>query len=159
MTIRPIRNGEGPEVVDLLRRSFITVADRFSLTPENCPKNVAFYTEQRFEEDVDRGMRYYLLEEEGQLRGCVALEPARPGVVYLGRLAVLPNHRSQGFGQALIRHIFEEARQMGIGRVEIGIIEADTDLKNWYRQFGFESTGTKTFDHLPFVVGFMAAEL
>jgi len=159
MTIRPIRNDEGPVVVDLLRRSFATVAERFDLTTENCPKHVAFYTEKRFAEDIDRGMRYYLLEEEGRLCGCVALEPAKPGVVYLGRLAVLPEHRSQGFGQALVRHVFDEAEQMGISRVEIGIIEADTNLKNWYRQFGFESTGAKTFDHLPFVVGFMAKEL
>ena len=159
MTIRPVRTDEGPVVVDLLRRSFATVAERFGLTMENCPKNMAFYTEQRFAEDINRDMRYYLLEDDTSICGCVALEPAKPETIYLGRLAVLPEHRSQGLGQALVRHIFTEAKQMGIRRVEIGIIEEDTHLKDWYRQFGFEPTGTKTFDHLPFVVGFMAKEL
>ena len=47
----------------------------------------------------------------------------------------------------------------GVTRVEIGIISEDTQLKDWYRQFGFVQTGTKAFDHLPFVVAFMAKEL
>ena len=28
-------------------------------------------------------------------------------------------------------------------------------LKAWYQSQGFIHTGTKTFDHLPFTVGFM----
>ncbi len=159
MTIRPVRTDEGPVVVDLLRRSFATVAERFGLTMENCPKNVAFYTQQRFAEDIDRGMRYYLLEDDTSIYGCVALEPAKPETIYLGRLAVLPEHRSRGFGQALVHHICAEAEQMGVRRVEIGLIEEDSQMKDWYRQFGFTPTGTKTFDHLPFVVGFMVKEL
>ena len=35
MTIRPARAEEGPMVVDMLRRSFATVAKRFGLTTEN----------------------------------------------------------------------------------------------------------------------------
>lgn len=159
MTIRPVRIDDGQVVVDLLRRSFATVAERFGLTMKNCPQSVAFYTEQRFATDLDRGMQYYLLEDDGQPCGCVALEPATPDMVYLGRLAVLPEHRGKGLGRTLVHHIFAEAKRIGARRVEIGIIEADTRLKDWYRRFGFTPTGTKTFDHLPFVVGFMANEL
>ena len=159
MTIRPAQADEGPVIVEVLRRSFATVAERFGLTMENCPKNVAFYTEQRFAEDLDRGMQYFLLEDAGRVCGCVALERARPEMAYLGRLAVLPEHRCQGMGRTLVQHIFAEARQTGIKRVEIGIIEEDTQLKDWYRRLGFAPTGTKTFDHLPFVVGFLAIEL
>jgi len=146
-------------VVDLLRRSFATVAERFGLTMENCPKNVAFYTEERFAEDLERGMQYYLLEDDGQICGCIALERAKPEMAYLGRLAVLPEQRHKGLGRALVHHIFSEARRIGVRRVEIGIIEEDTRLKDWYRRLGFVPTGTKTFDHLPFVVGFLAIEL
>lgn len=159
MTIRPVRIDDGRTVVDVLRRSFATVAERFGLTVENCPRNIAFYTEERLAEDLDRGMQFYLLENEGQICGCVALEQAKPEMVYLGRLAVLPEHRSRGFGRTLVHHIFAEAKQMGVTRVEIGIISEDTRLKDWYGQFGFVETGTKTFDHLPFVVAFMAKEL
>lgn len=159
MTIRSIRIDESQAAVDILRRSFATVAERFGLTMENCPRNMAFYTEQRFVEDINRGMQFYLLENDGQVYGCVALERAKSDMIYLGRLAVLPEHRSKGLGQALVHHIFAEAKQMGVKRVEIGVISEDTQLKDWYRQFGFVQTGTKAFDHLPFVVAFMAKEL
>ena len=35
----------------------------------------------------------------------------------------------------------------------------DIKLRNWYGKFGFVLKSTKTFDHLPFVVAFMAAEI
>jgi ribosomal protein S18 acetylase RimI-like enzyme len=146
-------------LVDVIRRACATVAKRFALTPQNCPKTAAFYTMDRLRADLDRGVQYYLLEDNTEACGCVALENAKPGVCYLERLAVLPEHRSKGFGTALVRHAFAEAMAMGIRRIEIGIIAEDTRLKQWYRRFGFELTGTKTFDHLPFLVAFMATDL
>jgi predicted N-acetyltransferase YhbS len=159
MTIRLMNRDEVPLVTDVLQRSFATVAERFGLTQENCPRHIAFYTEARLREDLDQGMRFYVLEDDGHICGCVALEPARPGVCYLGRLAVLPQHRSRGFGQTLVRHALAEAVRIGVGRVEIGMISQDSQLKDWYRRFGFEQTGTKEFPHLPFVVAFMVKRL
>lgn len=159
MTIRPINADDLPRLLDIIRRACATVAKRFGLTPENCPKTAAFYTMDRLRADLDRGVQYYLLEGNNEACGCVALENAKPGVCYLERLAVLPEHRSQGYGTALVRHAFAEAMAMGIRRIEIGIIAEDTRLKEWYRRFGFELTGTKTFDHLPFLVAFMATDL
>lgn len=160
MTIRALDSNETDVLVDVLRRSFATVAERFDLTEENCPKHIAFYTAERLKEDVSRGMRFYVLEDDGRIVGCVALEPSpKPGVYYLGRLAVLPEHRSKGLGRSLARHALAEARTDGIERVEIGLIAEDEALRDWYRQFGFEDTGTKDFPHLPFVVGFMATQL
>jgi GNAT superfamily N-acetyltransferase len=89
----------------------------------------------------------------------VALEKASPDVCYLERLAVLPGHRGRGYGKMLVEHIFDEAASNGSNRLEIGIIAADTRLRNWYGKFGFVLKGTKTFDHLPFVVAFMSAEI
>jgi GNAT superfamily N-acetyltransferase len=72
---------------------------------------------------------------------------------------VPPEHRCHGYGTALVRHALKRAREIGVQRVEIGIISEDAELKAWYGRFGFVLTGTKTFDHLPFVVAFMAKEL
>ena len=159
MTIRPAHADDIQTVVSVLRRACATVAERFGLTPENCPKSPAFYTEDRVKDDLERGHRYYLLEDGAEVCGCVALEQARPDMCYLGRLAVPGEHRSRGFGQALVHHALAEAAKIGATRVEIGIISEDTRLKEWYGRFGFVQTGTKTFDHLPFVVAFMAKEL
>jgi len=159
MTIRPACVEDIPMVTSLLRRACATVAKRFGLTPENCPKSPAFYTEDRVKADLDRGVQYYFLEEGAELCGCVALEKARPDVGYLERLAVLPEHRSKGYGSALVRHVLAQAQSIGLERIGIGIIAEDTPLAEWYRRFGFLLTGTRQFDHLPFTVAFMEKEL
>jgi ribosomal protein S18 acetylase RimI-like enzyme len=129
------------------------------LTHKNCPKSPAFYTEERVRADFERGVQYYFAEERGEVCGCVALEKARPEIGYLERLAVLPEHRSKGYGSALVRHILAQAQSMKLDRVGIGIIAEDELLKEWYGRFGFVLTGTRRFDHLPFVVAFMEKEL
>jgi len=159
MMIRPANTDDIQTTVSVIRRACATVAQRFGLTPENCPKNPAFYTEDRVKDDLARGVHYYFLEEDAEVRGCVALEHAKPDVCYLERLAVLPEHRSRGLGTALVRHALDQARDIGVKRVEIGIISEDVEVKAWYGRFGFNLTGSRTFDHLPFVVAFMALEL
>lgn len=159
MTIRPAGTDDIATVVSLLRRACATVAERFGLTQENCPKSPAFYTEDRVLADLERGVRYYLLEDDAEACGCVALEKASPEVGYLERLAVLPEHRAKGYGQALVRHVLAHARSIGLARISIGIICEDTRLKGWYCRLGFVETATKTFEHLPFTVAFMEMEL
>lgn len=159
MTIRPVGAEDLSTVVGILRRANAAVAERFTLTMENCPKSPAFYTQQRAEDDLVRGVRYFLLEEDGRACACVAMEQAKPGVVYLERLAVLPEEQCKGFGRALVEYVFTQARAIGVERVEIAVIAEDKQLRNWYERFGFVRTGTKRFDHLPFVVAFMAKEL
>jgi len=158
-TIRQADNLDIPIIVNILRDAFADVAQRFALTPRNCPKNLAFCNDQRIEDDFARDLKYYILEQAGRPLGCVAMEKAGPDFCYLARLAVLPDHRRKGLGAALVNHIFDEAAKFQMQRVEIGIISEDTTLKDWYRKFGFIEKTTKQFDHLPFVVAFLYAEL
>ncbi|MHC4625821.1 MAG: GNAT family N-acetyltransferase [Planctomycetota bacterium] len=159
ITIREANEADVGILVSLLRESFRDVAERFELTVENCPKNLAFCTDQRIAGDIERGLSYYILEQDRWACGCVALEKAGPEVCYLERLAVLPEHRGKGCGKMLVEHVFDKAAQNGSKRVEIGIISEDTKLRDWYERFGFVLKSTKTFDHLPFVVAFMAAQI
>ena len=159
MIVRQANEADVCVLVSLLRESFRDVAERFELTVENCPKNLAFCTDQRIKDDIERGLSYYVLEHYHEPCGCVALEKAGPGVCYLERLAVLPEHRRKGCGKMLVEHIFDVAAGNGSQRLEIGIIAEDTKLRNWYGKFGFVLKGTKKFDHLPFIVAFMSAEI
>jgi N-acetylglutamate synthase-like GNAT family acetyltransferase len=159
MIIRNANEADIDTLVTLLRSSFSDVAERFELTIENCPKNPAFCTKERVKNDFARGLKYYILERDGQPCGCVAIEKADTDVCYLERLAVLPQHRRKGYGKTLVKHIFNQAKKNSAQKLEIGIISEDTKLKNWYKQFGFFQKGTKKFDHLPFIVAFMSAEI
>lgn len=159
MKIRKAKKTDKGVLVGLIRDSFFDVAEKFSLTAENCPKFPAFNAEERVAGDFEKGLRFYILEERGRACGCVALEKADSDLCYLGRLAVLPEHRNKCFGRALVNHLFEQAGTMGFKRVEIGIISKHRKLKNWYRKFGFVQCGTKKFDHLPFTVAFMYKQL
>ncbi len=159
MIIRQANEDDIGNLVNLLRSSFSDVAERFELTIENCPKNLAFCTKERIKSDFDRGLIYYILEKEDQPCGCVAIEKATPDVCYLERLAVLPRHRRKGYGKALVNHIFDQAGKNDAKKLKIGIIAKDKKLTNWYSKFGFVLKGTKKFEHLPFIVAFMSAEI
>jgi len=159
MIIRDAEKVDRDVLITLIRDSFCDVAEKFALTAESCPKFPAFNAKERVEGDFEKGMKYYILYEDNMPCGCIALEKASPDLCYLGRLAVLPEHRNKGFGQALVDHLFEQARKFDIRRVEIGIISKHRKLKNWYRKLGFIEKGIKKFDHLPFNVAFMYREL
>jgi len=159
MVIREAIRADIDVLVNLLRSSFRDVAERFGITKENNPKSLAFCTNQRIENDLEKDLTYYVLESNGQACGCVALERARPGVCYLMRLAVLPEHRGKGYGKMLVHHIFYQSRTSGVRRVEIAMISKDTKLKKWYKKLGFVQKSTKKYDHLPFIVTFMYREL
>jgi len=162
MEPRKIRDATKEETVllaDIMRISFHDVAVRFGLTKETAPKHPSNCEPDWIKKDMDRGVTYFLLEENNQTCGCVAFEMMDNSLCYLERLAVLPQKRKQGFGGELVNHVFNAAKQSGAERVSIGIIAAQAELKRWYEDIGFIETHTKKFDHLPFVVSFMSYDL
>lgn len=143
----------------LVRQSYRDVACRFKLTAANCPKHPSNCTDEWIENDFRRGVIYFILEHRGVPAGCVALERANADLCYLERLAVLPHERKKGLGSQLVEHIFRTARELGSKEISIGIIAAQKELEQWYRNFGFIKGETKKFSHLPFKATFMTYEL
>jgi len=140
----------------LIRKSYRNVAQRFDLTPENCPKHPSNCTDEWIRNDFARGVSYYILEHNGQPAGCAALEIPDPDTGYLERLAVRPDNRRKGFGRKLVDHVFHQAKDSGINKISIGMIAPQTDLKRWYQKIGFIKGDTEEFTHLPFPVTFMS---
>ncbi|WNO08500.1 GNAT family N-acetyltransferase [Teredinibacter sp. KSP-S5-2] len=133
------------------------VAVMFALNSDNCPKHPSFCEASWVESDIERGVEYFLYQENGEIAGCVSVETASNGqVVYLNRLSVLPVYRSMGIGGALVRFVLGYAKSQSRNAVSIGIISRHTKLKNWYRGLGFVDGDVKTFPHLPFDVLFMS---
>jgi len=166
MTGRPTASSDAPSIekasdtdiellAGLIRSSFTDVAERFGLTPHNCPKHPSNCSPQWIKSDLARGVRYYVLRAGSTALGCVGVEKAAPTTCYMERLAVLAAHRGKGYGSRLARHAMRTAHDWDASSVEIGIIAADARLKAFYASLGFEEGRTKTFSHLPFRVAFM----
>ncbi len=158
-TIRRCTQKDTGLLVQAIRESFRGVAQRFGLTEENAPRHPSNCTAEWIQQDMGRGVIYFILVNDNIVSGCVALELASPEACYLERLSVLPNQRRHGFGKALVSHVLSEARLRGALRVDIGIIAEDTELKAWYKRLGFIETETKEFPYLPFRVTFMSHAL
>ncbi len=158
---RIIRAGlsDVPALAGLIRDAYRDVAQRFDLTPENCPKHPSNCTPKWIRKDFARGVSYFILEHNQRPVGCAALEKPTTALGYLERLAVLPDHRCRGFGRMLVDSVFDRAKDAGLKQISIGIIAEQTDLLWWYRKIGFVEGDTKEFEHLPFLVTFMMYQL
>ncbi|MEW6673876.1 MAG: GNAT family N-acetyltransferase, partial [Thermodesulfobacteriota bacterium] len=146
-------------LVKLIRDSFRDVARRFSLTKDNCPKHPSNCASSWIESDISRGVQYHILYVDENPIGCAAIEKPSADVCYLERLSVLPEMRGKHFGIRLVQHALECAALKGARRVSIGIIDEQTELKEWYMQLGFAVTEIKSFPHLPFKVCLMEFEI
>jgi len=153
--IREAFSENAPLLAGLICDSFKDVAQRFCLTPENCPKHPSNYTNEWVQADFNRGVDYFIMEIDAKSVGCVALEMVGDDLCYLERLAVLPQFRRMGYGRQLTDHVINAARARGAKHMSIGIISAQAELKQWYEKIGFLEGDTKIFQHLPFHVTFM----
>ncbi len=146
-------------ISNIIRASHKDVAQKFNLTLENCPKHPSNCTVDWIEDDFDRGVKYYIFENSGIAKGCVALEHANNDVCYIERLSVLREYRSNGYGKKLVSYAIEEAKKSGVKEISIGTIAEFTQLNDWYQNIGFIKVEVKEFDHLPFQVLLMRYEL
>jgi N-acetylglutamate synthase-like GNAT family acetyltransferase len=155
----PIRVGTKADIdvlVEIIQDSFLDVAERFGLTLQNSPTHPSNCRAEWLLREFNRGVTFYILENNGQLVGCAALEEINDEVCYLERLAVLPRERRQGFGKALVMHVLANARLLHVHRVQIGIIAEHQELHDWYEKLGFEDVESKKFSQLVFRVTFMS---
>jgi ribosomal protein S18 acetylase RimI-like enzyme len=157
--IRPVSPDELDTCAAVIRRSFLTVAEEFGLTEQTVPTNGAFIRTERLQREYQNGLLMLGFYQEGSLAGIVQLEPKENGLWVLEKLSVLPECRHRGYGRELVAFCREKVEALGGSLISIGIIEENTRLKNWYLSLGFQHTGTRTFSHLPFTVGFMEMQI
>jgi len=153
--IRRLTEADLPTAAEVIRASFATVAAEFGITRENCPAHTSFITAERLRDHYRGGAEMYGWFNGENMAGYVSLSDQGEGAFSLHNLAVLPEHQHNGYGKRLLDFCKEQVRQSGGIKIQIGIIEEHTVLKDWYAGNGFTHTGTKRFDHLPFVVGYM----
>lgn len=145
------------ECVNVIRVSFATVADEFGFTTENAPKFTAFATtEERLKWHLfGEHRRMYAFWDNGKIVGYYSLLLQSNNECELNNLCVLPTYRHRKIGQELLFHAFNTAKKTNCVKINIGIVEENKKLKNWYEQFGFTHTETKKYDFFPFTCGYM----
>ena len=159
--IREIRQNDIPKCVDVIRKSFKTVADEFGINKTNAPRFTAFATdEQRLKWHLNGEHRpMYGYFDGDRLIGYYSLLLKENSECELNNLCVLPEYRHKNIGGALLAHACDAARKMGCTVINIGIVEENTVLRKWYETNGFVHTGTEKSDFFPFTCGYMKKEL
>lgn len=157
--VRPVYYDLLPDCLDVIHRSFATVAQAFGLTRENCPRHTSFMPLEKLQKHMEWGWYMFGLFEGDRLVGYASLSNAGSGVYELHNLAVLPECRRNGYGKLLLDFAKRSAEENGASVMKIGIIEESLALKRWYAANGFVHTGAKKVDGLPFTAGNMIWEV
>ena len=155
--IKRVEASDISKCVEVIRDSFLTVADEFGITEENAPRFTAFsVNEERLLWQMDTECRpMYAFYENGAIIGYYSLLLQENCECELNNLCVLPSYRHKGIGEKLLKSAFDEAEKSGCAKINIGIVEENTVLKKWYESFGFVHTKTEKYDFFPFTCGYM----
>jgi ribosomal protein S18 acetylase RimI-like enzyme len=149
------------DCLDVLHRGFATATADFGITADNTPSNPAFWADDAVPAVVAKGYQLFGVELAGRILGCAFVGASRdPSVWSLRHLAVAPEARHQGLGEALVFEAVRRARSGGGVRLRIGIVAENLRLADWYHRLGFVtvSAGNRypglvfTVDHLEFAL-------
>lgn len=155
--IRKVEKCDLMECVEVIQRSFMTVADEFGFTIENAPRFTAFATtEERLIWHLEQEQRaMFAYYEDDKIVGYYSLLKQNEEECELNNLCVLEEYRHKRIGGQLLEHAFAEAEKMGCSQVNIGIVEENVKLRKWYEENGAEHIGTEKYDFFPFTCGYM----
>lgn len=85
---------------------------------------------------------------DGELLGCVWLEPAEPGVFYVGMLTVRPTLQDRQLGRAMLAEAEDLAMARGARRIRMTVVNVRDTLIAWYERRGYALTGeTRPFPY------------
>lgn len=149
------------ECVNVIRQSFLTVADEFGFTVDNAPRFTAFATtKDRLLYQLKNEHRPMFAYYDGKkIIGYYSLSIQDNDECELNNLCVLPRYRHKHIGAELLSDAYIKAKEMGCEKMNIGIVEENTVLRKWYEYNGFIHIGTKKFEFFPFTCGYMERDL
>lgn len=161
MEIKAIEKQDIAECVNVIRESFLTVADEFGFTVENAPRFTAFATTQErlSWQLIEEHRPMYAFYDNDSIVGYYSLALLENKECELNNLCVLPTYRHKGIGEALLKHSFKVTKELGCVKINIGIVEENQVLKRWYEKQGFFHIRVQKIDFFPFTCGYMEKTL
>ena len=133
MTLRRARNDDAPGIADLVRLAFSAQS-----RPTNPPSGALKETAATIADSLARGGGA-VVEGHGAIVGAV-LWTEEAEALYVGRLAVHPEHRRRGIARALMDEAESEARCRGLTRMTLGVRLELEDNRRLFASCGFAET-------------------
>ena len=87
-----IKRGYVVYALDIIHKSFQTVADDMNLTKENCPSHTAFMSLEKLQNQFKNGNPMFLYEYNNAIVGYFSLS-LNDGIAELNNLSVLPEYK------------------------------------------------------------------
>lgn len=157
--IKPIEKKDIPQCVKVIKTSFLTVANEMGFNQQNAPRFTAFSVNaERLINQFNELRPMYGYFQNNQIVGYYSLQIIDTKCE-LNNLCVLPEFRHQKIGQELFFHAVNTAIERGCTIMEIGIVEENTTLNQWYQKLGAVHVSTKKFDFFPFTCGYLTYNL
>jgi len=96
------------------------------------------YAPHKLTAELAHGVTYELVELAGPAVGFLGYEPL-PGrtALMLNKLYLVPELHGRGLGQAMLQHVFQAARGLGLAAVELRVNKANAQALRAYARAGF----------------------
>jgi diamine N-acetyltransferase len=101
-----------------------------------------FQSERAVREQLRDAYEYYLIRQDGQGAGYVAVvsDPSQP-VLLLSKIYVRKSARGRGLGKQLLHFVEELCRQRGIQLMWLTVNKNNAESIAWYLRMGFKNAG------------------
>lgn len=153
--IKPIKEEDLFESLEIFHRGYENVAAEFGLTEDNCPdRGRASLPYHKLLSEFESGTLMYGYFVGGKLAGFLSIKILEDRCK-LEDIIILPEYRSKGYGTRLLDFCKEKTLELGIRKVVLGMIDDNALLREWYVKNGFINTGYKKYENAPFTVGYM----
>ncbi len=159
--IRPVFRDDIPECAEVIRKSFMTVADEFGYTKEKSPLFTGYLiSKERLYRQYDGEKRPMFCYDVGRkIVGFYSLARPKDGVCELNNLAVLPEFRHLGIGGKLVADALKKMKEAGCTAAFVDIVDENLRLRRWYEGLGFTYEKSVRLDGYEFLNGYMKKAL
>ncbi len=111
-------------------------------------RRAVFVEEQGFSlagefDEIDKRARHLLALHGEQAVGAARVYAEEPGVLHVGRVALLAACRGRGYGAELMEELRRMAEEAGVWRL---VLSAQADKAGFYEKAGYSPTGRSELD-------------